>query len=90
MPNLAIAYKSRAAAYYHMEKFELAKKDIEQALLLDVDLGGAYLYLGLIHKKEGDIELAQKNLQMAVNLIHPIRETEELRIAESALGNLNK
>ena len=90
MPNLAIAYKSRAAAYYHMEKFELAKKDIEQALLLDVDLGGAYLYLGLIHKKEGDIEIAQKNLQMAVNLIHPIRETEELRIAESALGNLNK
>jgi len=27
---------------------------------------------------------------LAVNLIHPVRETEELRIAEAALQNLNQ
>lgn len=90
MPNLAIAYKSRAAAYYHIERFDLARTDIQQALLLDVDLGGARLYLGLIHKEEGNFEEAQKNLQMAVNLIHPIRETEELIIAKSALEDLKR
>jgi tetratricopeptide (TPR) repeat protein len=90
MPDLAIAYKSRGAAYYHLERYELAKTDLEKALTLDVDLGGTHLYLGLIHKKNGNVAEAKKELQMAINLIHPIRETEELLIAESALANLGR
>jgi len=90
MPDLAIAYKSRGAAYYHLERFELAKKDLEKALTLDIDLGGTHLYLGLIFKDEGNLKDAQRELQLAVNLIHPVRETEELQIAESALQNLTR
>ena len=90
MPDLAIAYKSRGAAYYHLERYELAKTDLEKALTLDVDLGGTHLYLGLIHKKNGNVAEAKKELQMAINLIHPIRETEELLIAESSLANLER
>jgi tetratricopeptide (TPR) repeat protein len=90
MPDLAIAYKSRGAAYYHLERYELAKTDLEKALTLDVNLGGTHLYLGLIHKKNGNVAEAKKELQMAINLIHPIRETEELLIAESALVNLGR
>ena len=66
------------------------KTDLEKALTLDVDLGGTHLYLGLIHKKNGNVAEAKKELQMAINLIHPIRETEELLIAESALANLGR
>ena len=90
MPELAIAYKSRGAAYYHLERFELAKKDLEKALTLDIDLGGTHLYLGLIYRDEGNLKDAQRELQLAVNLIHPVRETEELRIAESTLQNLTQ
>ena len=90
MPDLAIAYKSRGAAYYHLERFELAKKDLEKALTLDIDLGGTHLYLGLIYRDEGNLKDAQRELQLAVNLIHPVRETEELRIAESTLQNLTQ
>ena len=90
MPDLAIAYKSRGAAYYHLERYELAKTDLEKALTLDVDLGGTHLYLGLIHKKNGNVAEAEKELQMAINLIHPIRETEELLLAESSLANLER
>ena len=90
MPDLAIAYKSRGAAYYHLERYELAKTDFQKALTLDVDLGGTHLYLGLIHKKDGNLAEAKKELQLAINLIHPIRETEELLIAESALANLGR
>ena len=90
MPDLAIAYKARGAAYYHLERYELAKTDLEKALTLDVDLGGTHLYLGLIHKKNGNLVEAKKELQMAINLIHPIRETEELLIAESSLANLER
>ena len=90
MPDLAIAYKSRGAAYYHLERFELAKKDLQKAMTLDIDLGGTHLYLGLIYKNEGNIQEAQRELQLAVNLIHPVRETEELRIAESALKDLDQ
>ena len=90
MPDLAIAYKSRGAAYYHLERFELAKKDLQKAMTLDIDLGGTHLYLGLIYRDEGNIQDAERELQLAVNLIHPVRETEELRIAEAALQNLNQ
>jgi tetratricopeptide (TPR) repeat protein len=90
MPDLAIAYKSRGAAYYHLERYELAKTDLQKALTLDVELGGTYLYLGLIHNKDGNVAEAKKELQMAINLIHPIRETEELLIAESAFANLGR
>jgi len=90
MPNLAIAYKSRGAAYYHLERFELAKKDLQKAMTLDIDLGGTHLYLGLIYRDEDNIQGAKRELELAVNLIHPVRETEELRIAEFALQNLNQ
>ena len=90
MPNLAIAYKSRAAAYYHLERLDLSRSDLKKAMILDVDLGGTHLYLGLIHEKEGDLEKAIKELQMAVNLIHPVREMEEFMIAKLALQNLTK
>ena len=90
MPNLAIAYKSRAAAYYHLERLDLSRSDLKKAMILDVDLGGTHLYLGLIHEKEGDLEKAIKELQMSVNLIHPVREMEEFMIAKLALQNLTK
>ena len=50
MPDLAIAYKGSAAAYYFDGRIELAKEDLHKALSLDVDLGGAHLYMGLIYK----------------------------------------
>ena len=82
MPDLAIAYKGRAAAYYYDGRIELAKEDLQKALSLDVDLGGAHLYLGLIYKDEGDLQKAKHELTMAVNTIHPIRERLELDIAQ--------
>ena len=85
MPDLAIAYKGRAAAYYYDGRIELAKEDLQKALSLDVDLGGAHLYLGLIYKDEGDLEKAKHELTMAVNTIHPIRERWELKIAQKEL-----
>ena len=85
MPDLAIAYKGRAAAYYYDGRIELAKEDLQKALSLDVDLGGAHLYLGLIYKDEGDLQKAKHELTMAVNTIHPIRERWELEIAQKEL-----
>ena len=85
MPDLAIAYKGRAAAYYYDGRIELAKEDLQKALSLDVDLGGAHLYLGLIYKDEGDLQKAKHELTMAVNTIHPIRERWELKIAQKEL-----
>mgnify|MGYP000993263092 CR=1 FL=1 len=59
-------------------------------MTLDIDLGGTHLYLGLIYRAEGNTQDAKRELQLAVNLIHPVRETQELRIAESALKDLDQ
>ena len=88
MPDLAIAYKGRAAAYYYDGRIDLAKEDLHKALSLDVDLGGAHLYLGLIYKDEGDLQKAKHELTMAVNTIHPIRERWELEIAQKELFSI--
>ena len=88
MPELAIAYKGRAGAYYGSERIELAEEDLNKALDIDIDLGGAYLYLGLIHRDKGDKEEAKKNLVKAVNLIHKIRENWEFNKAQNALRAL--
>ena len=88
MPDLAIAYKGRAAAYYFDGRIELAKEDLHKALSLDVDLGGAHLYMGLIYKHEGDLQKAKDELTMAVNTIHPIRERWELEIAQKELFSI--
>lgn len=88
MPNLAIAYKGRGAAYYHGNRLELAIVDLEKALELDVDLGGAHLYLGMILRDQGNLIKAEEELTKAVNFIHPVREKWELIEAERALSEL--
>ncbi|MEC9277938.1 MAG: tetratricopeptide repeat protein [Chloroflexota bacterium] len=88
MPNLAIAYKGRGAAYYHENRLELAIVDLEKALELDVDLGGAHMYLGMLLRDQGDLIRAEEELIKAVNLIHPVREKWELIEAERALSGL--
>ena len=88
MPNLAIAYKGRGAAYYHENRLELAIVDLEKALELDVDLGGAHMYLGMILRDQGNLIRAEEELIEAVNLIHPVREKWELIEAERALSGL--
>ena len=88
MPNLAIAYKGRGAAYYHENRLELAIVDLEKALELDVDLGGAHMYLGMLLRDQGNLIRAEEELIKAVNLIHPVREKWELIEAERALSGL--
>ena len=88
MPALAIAYKGRARAYNFAGRIELAKEHLHKALSLDVDLGGAHLYMGLIYKHEGDLQKAKDELTMAVNTIHPIRERWELEIAQKELFSI--
>ncbi len=88
MPNLAIAYKGRGAAYYHENRLELAIGDLEKALELDVDLGGAHMYLGMILRDQGNLIKAEEELTKAVNFIHPVREKWELLEAERALSEL--
>ena len=88
MPNLAIAYKGRGAAYYGLNRMDLAEEALNKALAIDMDLGGAYLYLGLIHRDSGNLEKARKNLIKAVNLIHKIRERWEFNKAQKALSDL--
>ena len=88
MPNLAIAYKGRGAAYYHENRLELAIVDLEKALELDVDLGGAHMYLGMLLRDQGNLIRAEEELNKAVNLIHPVREKCELIEAERALSGL--
>ena len=88
MPNLAIAYKGRGAAYYHDNRLELAIVDLEKALELDVDLGGAHMYLGMILRDQGNLIKAEEELTKAVNFIHPVREKRELMEAERALSGL--
>ena len=88
MPNLAIAYKGRAAAYYGAERLDLAEEDLNKALDIDIDLGGAYLYLGLIHRDRGNAEEARKNFLKAVNLIHKVRESWDFNKAQDSLRDL--
>ena len=88
MPDLAIAYKGRAAAYYGSKRIGLAEEDLIKALDIDTNLGGAYLYLGLIHRDKGSMEEAEVNLLKAVNLIHKVRENSEFNKAQKALREL--
>ena len=85
VPNLAIAYKGRGAAYYYEKQYSLAKTDLTKAIELDARLGGAYLYLGKLHKDQGEHELAATELRKSITPIHPVREYWELKIAEEAL-----
>ena len=88
MPNLAIAYKGRAAAYYRDGRTELAIEDLQKALSIDITLGGAHFYLGMIYKDQGDLQKAREELTLAVNMIHPIREKWELNMAREALFSI--
>lgn len=88
MPDLAIAYKGRAAAYYGSKRIGLAEEDLIKALDINMNLGGAYLYLGLIHRDKGSMEEAEVNLLKAVNLIHKVRENSEFNKAQKALREL--
>lgn len=88
MPNLAIAYKGRGAAYYYLGKVEFALEDLNKSLEIDRDLGGTYLYLGMIFRDQGNLERAKSELEKATTLIHPIREYWELLIAEQTLSDL--
>ena len=51
-------------------------------------LGGAYLYLGLIHRDRGNAEEARKNFLKAVNLIHKVRESWDFEKAQGSLRDL--
>lgn len=88
MPDLAIGYKGRGAAYYYLGKFDFALEDLNKSLALDHDLGGTYLYLGMIYRDQGNLDRAKSELKKAIALIHPIRERWELLIAEQTLLDL--
>ena len=85
IPNLAIAYKGRGSAYYHEGLLDLAISDLEKSIILDPNLGGGYLYIGMIYKDMGDINNAEKSITKAINLIHPIREEKEFLKATKQL-----
>lgn len=90
VPDLAIAYKGRGAAYYYEKQYALAKTDLTKAIELNANLGGAYLYLGKLHKDQGEHQLATSELRKAVSLIHPVREYWELKVAEEALLDISE
>ena len=85
VPELAIAYKGRGAAYYYEKQYSLAKTDLTKAIELDAELGGAYLYLGKLYKDQGKHELATIELRKSISFIHPVREHLELEIAQETL-----
>jgi tetratricopeptide (TPR) repeat protein len=84
-PNLAIAYKGRGSAYYYEGLLDLAISDLEKSIFLDPNLGGSYMYIGMIYKDMGDINNAEKSITKAINLIHPIREEKEFLKATKQL-----
>ena len=88
MPDLAIGYKGRGAAYYYLGKIDFALEDLNKSIELDHDLGGTYLYLGMIYRDQGNLDRAKSELKKAIALIHPIRERWELLIAEQTLSDL--
>ena len=55
---------------------------------LDVDLGGAHMYLGMILMDQGNLVKAKEELTKAVNFIHPVREKWERIESERALSEL--
>ena len=61
---------------------------LNKSLEIDRDLGGTYLYLGMIFRDQGNLEKAKSELEKATTLIHPIREYWELLIAEQTLSDL--
>ena len=87
-PNLAIAYKGRGAAYYYEGLVDLSKVDLEKAISIDPNLGGSYLYLSMIQYDSGDINNAEKSINKAINLIHPIREAKELEKATNQIAKI--
>ena len=89
MPDLAIAYKGRGGSYYYSERIDFAMEDLESALSIDPNLGGAHMYLGMIYRDQGDIIRAKEYLNTAVKLIHPVRERWEMEVAVKALSDLN-
>ena len=89
IPNLSIGYKGRGGAYYYSEKIDFAVEDLEHAVLIDPNLGGAYLYLGMIYRDQGDLSKAEEYMTRALELIHPVRERWEMDVAVKALKNLN-
>ena len=90
MPNLSIGYKGRGGAYYYSERVDFATEDLEYAVSLDPNLGGSYLYLGMIYRDQGDLSKAEEYMTRALELIHPIRERWELEVAVKALTDLNE
>ena len=88
MPNLSIGYKGRGGAYYYSERVDFATEDLEYAVSLDPNLGGSYLYLGMIYRDQGDLSKAEEYMTRALELIHPIRERWELEVAVKALTDL--
>ena len=90
MPNLSIGYKGRGGAYYYSERVDFATEDLKYAVSLDPNLGGSYLYLGMIYRDQGDLSKAEEYMTRALELIHPIRERWELEVAVKALTDLNE
>ena len=89
MPNLALGYKARGSAYYELEKYDRAKQDLQKALEINPEIGGAYLYLGLISIAQGNQPQAQIELKKAITLIHPVREKWEYQRAEKVFLSLD-
>lgn len=89
IPHLALGYKARGGAYYELEKYSRAKEDLQKAIEINPDIGGAYLYLGLISIALGDQDQARIELKKAITLIHPVREKWEYQQAEKVFLNLD-
>jgi len=80
-PHFPEPYLNRSIVYREMKLLSLARKDIEQVLLLDTTNADAYLQRGLIFLQDGSRQAAEKDWLKAKNL-DPQNERTFLVLAE--------
>ena len=90
LPDLAIAYRGRGAAYYYKDLYGRGLEDLNKAIMLDPNLGGAYYYRGLIYQAQGNPNEAITEFEKAISKYHPVREAYEKKQAVNELFKLRQ
>ena len=88
LPNFALAYHGRGRAYFGDERFGLAMEDFDTAIKLEPDFGGAYAERARVHIELGNTEAAVKDLELAIQRFHPLREGRLLAEARELLDSI--
>ena len=88
LPKLALAYHGRGRAYFGDERFGLAMEDFDTAIKLEPDFGGAYAERARVHIELGNTEAAVKDLELAIQRFHPLREGRRLAGARALLASI--